>query len=398
MSSIGNVNNPVPNNVQLDGRVADIRSNGNRALNVRRDQDSNKNFTVKLLDIDTAIKTYLTDVVNPSVIDNGQSIKVPIQYATQEKWKAIQQDGVLRDQTGKLQLPLIAFSRTGFNKNQNLMTLNRQLTYPVVKKFDQKNRYDRFSILNNYTAPVNQVFNVALPDHIDVTYEFICWTEYIEQLNSIVQKINYACEDYWGDPKRFKFRVYADSFEFSTEGSVDSDRMVRSTFNLKVKAYLLEESFEDRKQTTMRSLTPRVVKIGTEIVSGEQMDSINDQIKSISYKKPSPYTYKDGMMFPDGEEYKSPSINMDGSVMDISDSELIVIRNAYDNLVPPTSGGSSSTGGPDDLLKYKDIWKSPPASSSDPGEDGWMAYDGNFHYIYVAGRWKRKSIADWSSF
>jgi len=392
----GNTNNPSPNNVQSTSAKAGAKVSENRALNIRRDQDSSKNFTVQLIDIDTAILKHLTDTISLKVLDNGQSIPVPIHYASQEKWKAIQQDGVMRDQQGKIQLPIIVFSRVSFAKDPNLMTLNRHLTYPVIRKFDEKNKYDRFSVLNNYVAPVNQIFSVSLPDHIDVSYDFICWCEYVEQINTIVQKINFACEDYWGDPRRFKFRVYADTFSFSSENSSDDDRIVKATFTLKVKAYLLEESFEERQQTVNRTLTPRVVKVGTEIVSGDQMKTLNEELSKTTYKKPVQYSVNDGMMVPDGEVFKSPVVNVDGSTMDISQQELSIIRNSYDNISKPSSG--NSIGVADELLKYKDIWKSPPASSSDPGEEGWMAYDGNFHFIYVGGKWKRRSIADWSSF
>ena len=39
-------------------------------------------------------------------------------------------------------------------------------------------------------------------------------------------------------------------------------------------------------------------------------------------------------------------------------------------------------------------WKTPPKTSDDYGEDGWMSYDNEFHYIYVKGKWLRQPIAD----
>lgn len=383
----GNTNNPAPNNIQSTSAVAGAKVSENRALNIRRDQDSVKNFTVKLLDIDTAVMKHITDEINIQVLDNGVSIKVPVQYASQEKWKAIQKDGVLRDQQGKIQLPVIVFSRTNFAKDPNLMTINRHLTYPVLRKFDAKNKYDRFSILNNSVAPVHQVLSVALPDHIDVTYEFICWCEYIEQINTIVQKINFACEEYWGDPKRFKFRVYADTFSFSSESQSDDDRLVKATFSLKVKAYLLEESFEERQQTVKRSLTPRVVKIGTEIVSSAQMAEINRKLKTTAYKKPVDYTHENPMV-PDGEIFDKPKINMDGVTEDISSEQLAQVRGFYENLVTQTSNEQPGF----------QLWHDVPVSPTSYGEEGWMAIDAQYHYVYIGGMWRRHSLASWSTF
>lgn len=379
----GNTENPAPNNLQFGSDDHDIKKSENRAHNIRRDQDSSKNFTVQLEDIDTAIFSHLDNSINIHVLNNGTSIKVPIQYASQEKWKSIQKDGVLRDQQGKIQLPVIVFSRTGFVKNAALMTLNRHLSYSVLRKFDEKNRYDRFPLLTAQSGPVHQVLNVALPDHIDVTYEFVCWSEYIEQLNTIVQKVNFACEEYWGDPKRFKFRVYSEGYAFETVAGNDDDRAVKATFSLKVKAYLLEESFENRQQTTRRSLTPRVIKIGTETVSGGQMQDINKSLDSTIYKKPVDHSYKNGMMVPDGEDFTNPSIN--GNTVGLSDGDKISIRGFYENLVLRTSTGDSGTT----------IWYDPPAVPSSYGQPGWMAFDGDYHYIYINGSWRRHAIEEW---
>ena len=38
--------------------------------------------------------------------------------------------------------------------------------------------------------------------------------------------------------------------------------------------------------------------------------------------------------------------------------------------------------------------KTPPKTSDDYGEEGWMSYDDAFHYIYVNGQWLRQPIAD----
>ncbi len=42
------------------------------------------------------------------------------------------------------------------------------------------------------------------------------------------------------------------------------------------------------------------------------------------------------------------------------------------------------------------IWHPVPNTPTDYGEPGWMAYDGDYHYIYAGGRWLRQSIADWT--
>ena len=255
----------------------------NRAYDIRRDTDVQKNFSVTLIDIDTAILTHLDAVISPTIIDAGRQIKVPINYASPEKWKSIQQDGVIRDHNGKIQTPVIAFRRSTMQRNDNLITLNRYLQYPAVKHFSEKNKYDRFSAMSGF-MPVKEIYSVAMPDHVIINYEFIIWTELIEQGNAVVEAINFATEDYWGDKNRFKFRTSISDYNFETTNDAGQDRIVRSTFSMMVNAYLLPDKFENYKSVVQKAFTPRKVVfdvhekiVGTIGQSGEHTSvSVND--------------------------------------------------------------------------------------------------------------------------
>ena len=255
----------------------------NRAYDLRRDTDKEKNFSVTLIDIDTAILTHLDTVISPTIIDAGRQIKVPINYASPEKWKSIQQDGVIRDHNGKIQTPVIAFRRSTMQRNDNLITLNRYLQYPAVKHFSEKNKYDRFSAMSGF-MPVKEIYSVAMPDHVIINYEFIIWTELIEQGNAVVEAINFATEDYWGDKNRFKFRTSISDYNFETTNDAGQDRIVRSTFSIMVNAYLLPDKFENYKSVVQKAFTPRKVVfdvhekiVGAVGESGERTSvSVND--------------------------------------------------------------------------------------------------------------------------
>lgn len=283
MPTNGNINNPVPDNSK--GKFKEnkfFRNSDNPEHDIRRDTDGKKNFTITLADIDKTILDYMNNVVSPSVVDVGNTVKVPVLYGNPERWKAIEIDGYLRDTTGKIQLPVIMFKRTSFTKNESLMTLNRYLTYPILTKYSEKNRYDKFSVLEKSNAPVNQIFAVALPDHVKIEYEFMVWTEYVEQMNSIIEKINFAVNDYWGDPLKFKFRVSVDDYSNTTEVVSDKDRMIRTTFNMTVYGYLLPESYENRMKTTNKVLTYRKIKIVGE--SSLQTNKLKQSISGSYYR------------------------------------------------------------------------------------------------------------------
>lgn len=382
----GNKTNPVPNALNKDLVNSNFKNVINTALDTRRDNDVKKNFSISLLDIDTALISYLENVITPTVTDGGDSIKVPILYGNPEKWHAAKVNGGLRDQQGKLQIPLIMLKRTSFSRDESYPTFNRYLTYPVITKFTEKNKYEKFSVLNKSVAPVHSVYAVTLPDHVKLEYEFMVWTEYVEQNNAILEKINFAEGDYWGDSQSFKFRVRIENYSNSIESSGEKDRMVRSTFTLSTNAYLLPESFEDRKQTVQKALTPRQINIVAETVTEDQLNKINvkNKPKSLPYYKVGDVISSDK----DTWKFPSPTIVSEKSTT-VSGEILQKVRQSYSALIQQTIVVSgSAVGGL--------IWHTPPTSPTDYGEEGWMAYDGYYHYIYANGKWLRQSISEWN--
>jgi hypothetical protein len=271
------VTNPAPD--QLKGLIQTpaMIKNDNRAYQKRRDTDDVKNFSVSLLDIDTTITNYLNDVINLQVMDNGALVKVPVNYSSPERWKAIRKDGFMRDKNGKIQCPVLAFNRANMQRNDTLITFNRYLSYPTIRKFSQKNQYDRFSIMSGF-SPVREIYDITMPDHVIINYDFIVWTDYIEQQNSIIENLNFATEDYWGDKVRFKFRTSISDYQFPTEISADGDRIVKATFSMMVYAYLLPETFENRKSTTQKAFTPRKVVFDVEAVSKSRRIKLPDKL------------------------------------------------------------------------------------------------------------------------
>jgi len=236
-------------------------------------------------------------------------------------------------------------------------------------------------LLTKSSAPVAQILNVTLPDHVTLTYEFMLWTEYVEQMNALIEKINWAAEEYWGDPKRFKFRVYINDYSNTTEVNSGKDRMVRTTFNMTVQAYLLAESFENKMPTTTKTLTQRKIIVTNEVVNGTQMAEIEKDIRKESYKKPIPYHFVNPLV-EDGTDLATPTISTsltDGS----SASQVESIVTSYNALASSTP---------------ETVWHNPPQNATDYGEEGWMAYDDNFHYIYINGKWLRQPLANFSTF
>jgi hypothetical protein len=67
------------------------------------------------------------------------------------------------------------------------------------------------------------------------------FTYYVEQLNKIVEAMEYASDAYWGNPQRYQFKAMIDSFGFQTELAQNDERIVRSTFSIKINGYIIPE-------------------------------------------------------------------------------------------------------------------------------------------------------------
>ena len=240
----------------------------NRGFLYSRKKDDVKNPEVTLLDIDSAINFYFNSVIKPSVDDNGENVKVPLMYASPERWKSIQRDGFMRDKKDQIITPVIVYKRTSVEKNENLPgdkldANNPNLFYTFEKKFSQENKYDNFTAqIGNF--PAKEYYNVTFPDYVTLTYEFIIWTSYIEQMNKIVERIVYSDGAYWGDPNKMRFRTQVDSITDATEVS-DAERLVRSNFNVTLNGYLLPKANFDHRSTTQKYISPKRVIFNADV-------------------------------------------------------------------------------------------------------------------------------------
>jgi hypothetical protein len=220
----------------------------NRSLQNSFEGDTVKPFTVGIQDIDEAIMYYFQNVIRPFVIQNGNRIEVPVIYGAPERWKSVQRDGYYKDKNGAIMAPLIMFKRNTIEKNRSLgnkLDGNYPNLYGVMKKkYDTKNFYSNFNVLTN-RIPEEQFYAVTIPDYVTLTYSCVVYTYYVEQLNGIVEAINYASDSYWGNPQRYQFKAAINSFTTVTELPQDNVRVVRSTFDIKIYGYIIPNTLQN---------------------------------------------------------------------------------------------------------------------------------------------------------
>ena len=218
-----------------------------------------KEFTkgVKLLDVDTTIAEYMVDTVIPDVEEHGNKVKVPLLYGNAERWNNARAKGYLRDQRGKIQIPLVMFKRNSIERDTALQQFKDVNTLPAYKKYSKKNRYERFSLQPDASKAYEQ-YEVSVPDYVTVTYEVMIWTSFTEHRNTIVEQFQYATDRYWGEEKGYKFRTRIDSFDNQQEVGEGSERIIRTSFTMVVNAYLLPETYDDKPTVKNHSLQRRL--------------------------------------------------------------------------------------------------------------------------------------------
>jgi hypothetical protein len=257
-----------------------LRADLNRANQIKSDTGDVKQ-SVTLFDIDYAMITYLEDTVLPQLDDNGKVLKMPVIYGNSERWKGARRDGIFRDNKGKVQLPLLMIRRTSISKDESMPMLKRHVSYQGVTKYSKDNRYDRFNLLGKSVTPKYEIYKIQMPEYVEVNYECMGWTSYTEQLNMVVESLNYA-STYWGDKDRFKFRTEVSDYNIVNEVGEGTERINRVEFNLIVKAYLLPEKFDGETPIKKYMSTKRVV------VATETDVTANGRLEGL-LTTPSPY-------------------------------------------------------------------------------------------------------------
>ena len=217
---------------------------------------------VKLIDVDTTIAEYMIDTIIPDVEENGNKVKVPLLYGNAERWNNARKEGYLRDQRGRIQIPLVMFKRNSIDRQDGMAQFKDVNTLPAYKKYSPKNKYERFSLQLGAKRPLEQ-YEVSVPDYVTVTYEVMIWTSFTEHMNTIVEAFQYATDRYWGKENGFKFRTRIDSFDNQQEVGEGSERIIRTSFTMVVNAYLLPETYDDKPQVK-KSFTPKKVVWGIE--------------------------------------------------------------------------------------------------------------------------------------
>ena len=374
----GNILNQVPNPIQEPIDRSEKLSDVNRAAQVRRDTDTQKNITVTLEDIDGAIQQQL-DQLQLQITAAGKEVKVPVYYGSPERWVSAQRDGYMRDKQGKIILPALVFKRTTTASDPTLKMFNRHLVVPVRQMYSAKNKYTKFNVLAGQNAPVGEVYNTVVPSHVLLTYKFIIWTSYVEQMNKLTEAIKFATSNvtYWGSTKGFRFRTKVESFGHTVELEANQERIVKTEFDMEVHGYILPDMMTDlerHQMTTQKQFTPKKFLMGIEVVRTGFNPYDNGNRNLEKWRNP---------------QYPNLQYNIN----------LPPIGTAIDTTIQDNSflpGGAWSGIKVDRSPLFLRVVPVPTKQDA-TGQDGDMSYDGQYFYFHANHKWTRAYISSFTN-
>lgn len=278
-----NTNPNQPNQYSKDPDINQAGLDYNRAEKLSQRGDTYKQFSVGLEDIDSTIIYYFENVIQPSVYQNGERIAVPMVYGAPERWKSMQKDGYYRDKSGAIMMPIIVFKRDNITRNRNLPTKidaeSAQIYSSWQTQYNKKNFYSNFNVLNNRVQAKEYITNIV-PDYVTLQYSVIVQTYYTDQLNKIVEAINYASDSYWGNPERFKFKATIDGFDSITEVNQGEQRAVRSTFNINMYGYIIPDTIQKDLNSIKKYNSKSKIIFSMETTSNPEVFESNPQSTS----------------------------------------------------------------------------------------------------------------------
>ncbi len=255
---------------------------GNRSKTVvPGGRDSQKGYSITLKDIDSAILSHIKEIIKPTVREANEVIKVPVMWGSEERWKMVRKNGVLRDKNGSLILPLIILKRTDTSMNSDMpLSFDHDVEGKYIQvlrtqKWSEKNRYDNFAIQTG-TKPAYEAVVTGMPDFVLCQYTIQVFTNYMEQMNDLNALWVEHVETYWGGSTNYKFLSSLEGgISDTTEIVAEGERIIRNELNLQIKAYMIPQFTDNvvgKTSEIQRVISP------SKVVFGFEGDATNKQV------------------------------------------------------------------------------------------------------------------------
>jgi hypothetical protein len=240
-----------------------------------------ENYTVPscgLEDLDFAVFNLFNEQMPLYYVLHGEQKKIPVIFATGERFAILRRNKPLTDKSGALVLPLISITRTGLeNVPQKGMTNNQMFPEVMVRRISknntewrQKNNFEGFESIRHMHKSNATSFNlkpqvenniyetIEIPPvkYFGATYEISIWSSFTQEMNDILTTVMSAYTINPGQQFRLEskkgywFPAFVESsFNQDTNYSdfTDAERYVKYNMTLNTTGYILAPNIHNGK-------------------------------------------------------------------------------------------------------------------------------------------------------
>ncbi len=213
--------------------------------------------TVSLYDTDAVIKYYFENVIKLQVTEDDKVVTVPVMYGSPERWKSVRVDGFMKDNNGKIMVPIVVYKRNNIELRKDLarnLDANSPKLFHHYAANSSRNRYNKRNTPNE-----KELYNIVIPNYVYISYDVVIWTNYTTQMNTIIENIIYTDNSYWGDPNKLKFHTSIDNIATPVEVNDGEERSVRSSFQIKMDGYIIPDNLQKKMQSYKQIQPTKIV-------------------------------------------------------------------------------------------------------------------------------------------
>ena len=238
-----------------------------------------------LEDVDKAVFNLFDNQIPLYYDKEGEQHKVPVIFATGERFAILRRKQPLQDKTGALILPLISITRSSLeNVPQKGISNNQMFPHILKKRLSQKdlehrqnknieglengdslnrdNKNNKDFLLNpRFKNNVVETIEIPPIKYFGVSYEVTIWSSFTQQMNRFLESImssytiNPGQQFRIESPKGYWFPAFIDS-SFNMDASynefTDSERYIKYSFSVNSTGYLILPNIKGGK-TALRS-------------------------------------------------------------------------------------------------------------------------------------------------
>lgn len=323
---------------QEANRQGNIPQPGNNASDIETEIPS---CTIE--DIDRALFNLFDKDLPLTYSYKKESKRIPVVFAAGERFALIARKKPLRDKTGVLILPVISIMRSALSQDNEMgFASNTVAPHIIKKKLSRKDpryqqllnkaglknsddlvtkeaflndnaaeplsgakagriatRRDETIVRNNVKAGnllspdlgnnIYEVIEMPPPAFVMATYDITIWAQYVTQMNDIVMAImtntqNYAKRTFRLETKKgYSFIAYVEP-EFSPGNNfddfTDDERIIKTSFSIKVPGYLLGETYPGASNRLRSILSQPQISFSMDMINGQLLDEVEVGVQS----------------------------------------------------------------------------------------------------------------------